>query len=87
MFWLAGGGDLCISVGVRERRSLRERRLFSLFSRLTPAPCPPVRNACERLVKCEEPGDVLLFLTGEVEIEDACRAIKAEVEKSLDTQV
>ena len=30
---------------------------------------------------------MLLFLTGEVEIEDACRAIKAEVEKSLDTQV
>lgn len=27
---------------------------------------------------------MLLFLTGEVEIEDACRAIRAEVEKSQD---
>lgn len=27
---------------------------------------------------CEEPGDILLFLTGEEEIEDACRKIKFE---------
>lgn len=29
---------------------------------------------------CEEPGDVLLFLTGEEEIEDACRRIRAEAQ-------
>ncbi|CAN0494836.1 unnamed protein product, partial [Discosporangium mesarthrocarpum] len=34
--------------------------------------------------QCEEPGDVLLFLTGEVEIEDACRAIRTEIERSAD---
>mmetsp|Transcript_3416 Transcript_3416/g.4807 ORF Transcript_3416/g.4807 Transcript_3416/m.4807 type:complete len:716 (+) Transcript_3416:230-2377(+) len=28
--------------------------------------------------RCEEPGDILLFLTGEAEIEDACRKIRAE---------
>lgn len=28
----------------------------------------------------EEPGDVLVFLTGEEEIEDACRKITREVE-------
>jgi pre-mRNA-splicing factor ATP-dependent RNA helicase DHX15/PRP43 len=27
---------------------------------------------------CEPPGDILLFLTGEEEIEDACRKIKKE---------
>ncbi|KAH9021058.1 P-loop containing nucleoside triphosphate hydrolase protein [Lactarius pseudohatsudake] len=30
--------------------------------------------------RAEEPGDILLFLTGEEEIEDACRKIKAEAE-------
>jgi pre-mRNA-splicing factor ATP-dependent RNA helicase DHX15/PRP43 len=29
----------------------------------------------------EEPGDILLFLTGEEEIESACRDIKHEVDK------
>lgn len=29
---------------------------------------------------CEDPGDILLFLTGEEEIEDACRKIRAEGE-------
>lgn len=28
---------------------------------------------------CEPPGDILLFLTGEEEIEDACRKINKEV--------
>ncbi|KAJ3289164.1 hypothetical protein HK104_007684 [Borealophlyctis nickersoniae] len=32
---------------------------------------------------CEEPGDVLLFLTGEEEIEDACRKIRGEVENLI----
>lgn len=30
--------------------------------------------------RAEEPGDILLFLTGEEEIEDACRKIKAEAD-------
>lgn len=30
---------------------------------------------------CEAPGDILVFLTGEQEIEDACRKIKAEVDQ------
>lgn len=30
---------------------------------------------------CEPPGDILLFLTGEEEIEDACNKIKREVSK------
>lgn len=34
--------------------------------------------------KCEEPGDILLFLTGEVEIEDACRSIRSEIERTAD---
>ncbi|CCU97979.1 unnamed protein product [Malassezia sympodialis ATCC 42132] len=33
--------------------------------------------------QAEEPGDVLVFLTGEDEIEDACRKIRAEGEKLL----
>jgi pre-mRNA-splicing factor ATP-dependent RNA helicase DHX15/PRP43 len=30
--------------------------------------------------QCEGPGDVLLFLTGEEEIEDACRRIRSETD-------
>lgn len=30
---------------------------------------------------CEDPGDILLFLTGEEEIEDACRKIRGEGDK------
>ncbi|GMH37686.1 hypothetical protein BSKO_05559 [Bryopsis sp. KO-2023] len=33
---------------------------------------------------CEPPGDVLLFLTGEEEIEDACRKINKEVQQMKD---
>ncbi|CAM9961266.1 unnamed protein product [Heterosigma akashiwo] len=38
---------------------------------------PPPRHPIH---KCEEPGDILLFLTGEAEIEDACRKIRAEAQ-------
>jgi len=31
--------------------------------------------------QCESPGDILLFLTGEEEIEDCCRRIRTEAEK------
>ena len=33
---------------------------------------------------CEPPGDILLFLTGEEEIEDACRKITAEIKNMGD---
>lgn len=35
---------------------------------------------------CESPGDVLLFLTGEEEIEDACRKISKEIQQ-MDKEV
>ncbi|KAJ3331003.1 hypothetical protein HDU76_004307 [Blyttiomyces sp. JEL0837] len=35
---------------------------------------------------CEDPGDILLFLTGEDEIEDACRKITAEVNHLIQAQ-
>ena len=33
---------------------------------------------------CEPPGDILVFLTGEEEIEDACNKIRREVQNSGD---
>jgi pre-mRNA-splicing factor ATP-dependent RNA helicase DHX15/PRP43 len=33
--------------------------------------------------QCEEPGDILLFLTGEEQIEEVCRKIKIEVDSLL----
>eukprot|EP00752_Nemacystus_decipiens_P013009 g11509.t1 len=63
-------------------------RTFPVEIFYTPTPERDYVEAAVRTVvqihKCESPGDVLLFLTGEVEIEDACRAIRAEVEKSQD---
>ncbi|KAK0230461.1 P-loop containing nucleoside triphosphate hydrolase protein [Armillaria fumosa] len=50
----------------------------------TQEPSPDYVEAAIRTVlmihRAEEPGDVLLFLTGEEEIEDACRKIKLEAE-------
>ena len=36
--------------------------------------------------QAEDPGDILVFLTGEDEIEDACRKIRAESEKLLEEE-
>jgi len=51
----------------------------------TQKPEPDYVEASVRTVvqihQCEPPGDVLLFLTGEEEIEDACRKIQNEVSK------
>jgi pre-mRNA-splicing factor ATP-dependent RNA helicase DHX15/PRP43 len=33
---------------------------------------------------CEEPGDILLFLTGEEEIEDVCKRIRADTDSRGD---
>jgi pre-mRNA-splicing factor ATP-dependent RNA helicase DHX15/PRP43 len=51
----------------------------------TEEPEPDYTEAAIRAVlqihQVEEPGDILLFLTGEEEIEDACRKIKIEVDE------
>ena len=50
----------------------------------TPEPEPDYLEAAIRTAVqihlCEEPGDILLFLTGEEEIEDACAKIEEEIE-------
>jgi pre-mRNA-splicing factor ATP-dependent RNA helicase DHX15/PRP43 len=51
----------------------------------TPEPEKDYLEAAIRTVlqihTCEDPGDILVFLTGEEEIEDACRKIKAEADQ------
>jgi pre-mRNA-splicing factor ATP-dependent RNA helicase DHX15/PRP43 len=57
-------------------------RTFPVETYYTQEPEPNYVEAAIRTVlmihQAEDPGDVLLFLTGEEEIEDACRRIKAE---------
>ncbi|KAF5366361.1 hypothetical protein D9757_011476 [Collybiopsis confluens] len=52
-------------------------------------PEPDYAEAAIRTVlmihRAEDPGDILLFLTGEEEIEDACRKIKLEVDDLINT--
>ncbi|KAJ7172577.1 P-loop containing nucleoside triphosphate hydrolase protein [Mycena filopes] len=59
-------------------------RTFPVEVFYTQEPEPDYVEAAIRTVlmihRAEEPGDVLLFLTGEEEIEDACRKIKAEAD-------
>ncbi|KAL6078692.1 RNA helicase [Balamuthia mandrillaris] len=58
-------------------------RLFPVEIFYTPEPERDYLEAAIRTVVqihvCEEPGDILLFLTGEQEIEDACKRIKEQV--------
>ncbi|KAI0696986.1 P-loop containing nucleoside triphosphate hydrolase protein [Cerioporus squamosus] len=58
--------------------------LFKVLGRTHPEPEPDYVEAAIRTVlmihRAEEPGDILLFLTGEEEIEDACRKIKLEAD-------
>lgn len=60
-------------------------RTFSVEIFYTPEPEPDYLEAAIRTVlmihQAEEPGDILVFLTGEEEIEDACRKIMAEAEQ------
>ncbi|GAW10245.1 pre-mRNA-splicing factor ATP-dependent RNA helicase PRP43 [Lentinula edodes] len=55
----------------------------------TQEPEPDYVEAAIRTVlmihRAEDPGDILLFLTGEEEIEDACRKIKLEADDLLNT--
>ncbi|CAM9421792.1 unnamed protein product [Chrysoparadoxa australica] len=58
-------------------------RMFKVDLFYTPEPERDYVEAAVRTVvqihRCEAPGDILLFLTGEQEIEDACTKIRAEV--------
>jgi pre-mRNA-splicing factor ATP-dependent RNA helicase DHX15/PRP43 len=60
-------------------------RTFPVETFYTPEPEPDYLEAAIRTVlmihQAEDPGDVLVFLTGEEEIEDACRKISAEAEQ------
>jgi pre-mRNA-splicing factor ATP-dependent RNA helicase DHX15/PRP43 len=62
-------------------------RTFPVETFYTPEPEPDYLEAAIRTVlmihKDEEPGDVLVFLTGEEEIEDACRKISIEADQLL----
>ncbi|KAJ8487082.1 hypothetical protein ONZ51_g4424 [Trametes cubensis] len=51
----------------------------------TPEPdyCEAAIRTVSMIHRTEEPGDILLFLTGEEEIEDACRKIKLEADDLL----
>ena len=57
-----------------------------LLSSVPALPQEPERDYLEAAIRtvvqihsCEPPGDILVFLTGEEEIEDACRKIVKEV--------
>lgn len=60
-------------------------RTFPVEIFYTPEPERDYVEAAVRTVtqihQCEAPGDILLFLTGEEEIEDVCRRIRDEVDK------
>ena len=62
-------------------------RTFPVDVFYTQEPEPDYVEAAIRTVlmihRAEDPGDILLFLTGEEEIEDACRKIKIEAEDLL----
>ncbi|KNZ58643.1 pre-mRNA-splicing factor ATP-dependent RNA helicase prp43 [Puccinia sorghi] len=64
-------------------------RTFPVETFYTPEPEPDYLEAAIRTVlmihRDEEPGDVLVFLTGEEEIEDACRKISIEADHLLST--
>ncbi|SNX82482.1 probable PRP43 - involved in spliceosome disassembly [Melanopsichium pennsylvanicum] len=59
-------------------------RTFPVETFYTPEPEPDYLEAAIRTVimihQAEDAGDILVFLTGEEEIEDACRKIKAEAD-------
>ncbi|KNC98504.1 DEAH-box ATP-dependent RNA helicase PRP43 [Spizellomyces punctatus DAOM BR117] len=62
-------------------------RTFPVEIYYTPEPERDYLEAAVRTViqihTCEEPGDILVFLTGEEEIEDACRKIRAEIDSII----
>ncbi|KAI8823686.1 P-loop containing nucleoside triphosphate hydrolase protein [Fimicolochytrium jonesii] len=62
-------------------------RTFPVEIYYTPEPERDYLEAAVRTVlqihTCEEPGDILVFLTGEEEIEDACRKIRGEADNLI----
>jgi len=62
-------------------------RTFPVETYYTQDPEPDYLEAAIRTVllihQAEDPGDILVFLTGEEEIEDACRKIKIEADELL----
>ncbi|KAF7295019.1 p-loop containing nucleoside triphosphate hydrolase protein [Mycena indigotica] len=68
-------------------RSSGSAPLFKVPGRTFPVEAKPEADYVEAAIRtvlmihrAEEPGDILLFLTGEEEIEDACRKLKLEVD-------
>ncbi|KAJ3117855.1 hypothetical protein HDU96_005232 [Phlyctochytrium bullatum] len=65
-------------------------RTFPVEIYYTPQPEQDYLEAAIRTVlqihTCEDPGDILVFLTGEDEIEDACKKISAEVQHLMQAQ-
>ncbi|KAJ3395078.1 DEAH-box ATP-dependent RNA helicase prp43 [Lobulomyces angularis] len=59
-------------------------RMFPVEIYYSPEPAKDyVQSAittCLQIHACEDPGDILIFLTGEEEIEDACKKIKLEAD-------
>lgn len=60
------------------RHGVRTRR----WRTVTPAPSR-ARTQVLQIHQCEGPGDILLFLTGEQEIEDACNRMRKASEARL----
>ncbi|KAJ3095984.1 hypothetical protein HDU97_006333 [Phlyctochytrium planicorne] len=65
-------------------------RTFPVEIYYTPQPEQDYLEAAIRTVlqihTCEDPGDILVFLTGEDEIEDACRKISGEIQHLIQAQ-
>ncbi|KAI8833687.1 P-loop containing nucleoside triphosphate hydrolase protein [Chytriomyces cf. hyalinus JEL632] len=65
-------------------------RTFPVDIFYTPEPERDYLEAAIRTVlqihTCEDPGDILVFLTGEEEIEDACRKISGEINHLINAQ-
>ena len=69
---------------VHFRRRALPRILHTVRALFSPPSLPPLRSPyllnIPQIHQCEPPGDILVFLTGEQEIEDACAKIAKESE-------
>ena len=97
---LVGGSASCVAPGCRRaalvRRSTSANRRLEYFFATLEYICvvllqEPERDYLEAAIRtvvqihiCEPPGDILVFLTGEEEIEDACKKITKEVAQAGD---
>jgi hypothetical protein len=76
---------------VIESTRSRTRIVLSVRDEATHLSQEPERDYLEAAIRtvvqihlCEPPGDILVFLTGEEEIEDACNKIRREIQNSGD---